>query len=107
MHSRRAVAVMFPVIFSMNTKVAVRAFLRGAAYSTPRMRLQNRNFGAVSLGFQPKDLVKISSGAEGTLSHAVHINKDGKPISPWHDIELNNGEYFNFICEVNQSIYRK
>ena len=29
-----------------------------------------------------------------------HSKSDGAQISPWHDVPLTNGEYFNFISEI-------
>ncbi|KAJ1415982.1 inorganic pyrophosphatase [Ochromonadaceae sp. CCMP2298] len=44
------------------------------------------------------------SGEHGTASYRVNfLDKDGngsRPISPWHDIPLRDGEYFNFITEI-------
>eukprot|EP00605_Chrysophyceae_sp_TOSAG23-4_P001971 GSChrysophyteH1.ASY1.ANO1.2182.1 assembled CDS len=41
------------------------------------------------------------SGQEGTDSYRVHFEKDGKRISPWHDIALNaEGGLYNYICEI-------
>ena len=30
----------------------------------------------------------------------MKYSENGKSISPWHDIPLRNGEYFNFINEI-------
>jgi inorganic pyrophosphatase len=41
-----------------------------------------------------------TSGAAGTESFRVFFQSDGKAISPWHDIPLQAGDYYNFISEI-------
>lgn len=41
-----------------------------------------------------------TSGQAATTEYRVHFHDNGKSISPWHDIPLRNGEYFNFINEI-------
>jgi inorganic pyrophosphatase len=40
------------------------------------------------------------SGEVGTESFRIFFKDDNKPISPWHDIPLRSGEYFNFVNEI-------
>jgi inorganic pyrophosphatase len=40
------------------------------------------------------------SGELGTASYRVNFLNGSRPISPWHDIPLRDGEYFNFITEI-------
>ena len=41
------------------------------------------------------------SGTVGTDNYRISFtNVNGKVISPWHDVPLENGNYHNFICEV-------
>ncbi len=40
------------------------------------------------------------AGTEKTESYRVFFKDGSKTISPWHDIPLKNGEYFNFINEI-------
>lgn len=43
----------------------------------------------------------IESGEPGTEDYKIHFKDvSGKEISPWHDIPLSNGNYYNFVCEV-------
>jgi len=39
-------------------------------------------------------------GAPGTTEFRVFFQEGGKTISPWHDIPLKNGEFYNFINEI-------
>eukprot|EP00597_Dinobryon_sp_UTEXLB2267_P015041 CAMPEP_0170113420 /NCGR_PEP_ID=MMETSP0020_2-20130122/9879_1 /TAXON_ID=98059 /ORGANISM="Dinobryon sp., Strain UTEXLB2267" /LENGTH=259 /DNA_ID=CAMNT_0010339775 /DNA_START=798 /DNA_END=1577 /DNA_ORIENTATION=+ len=41
-----------------------------------------------------------SSGDLATPEYRIKFSSDGKDISPWHDIPLKDGEYFNFINEI-------
>lgn len=41
-----------------------------------------------------------TSGAAGTETFRVFFQEDGKTISPWHDIPLKAGAYYNFINEI-------
>jgi inorganic pyrophosphatase len=40
------------------------------------------------------------SGEPGTTEFRVFFERDGKKISPWHDIPLKSGDYYNFISEI-------
>ena len=41
------------------------------------------------------------NGQPGTDGYFVSFkDMSGKNISPWHDIPLENGHFYNFICEV-------
>ena len=40
------------------------------------------------------------TGEAGTESFRLVFSEGGKTISPWHDIPLKNGEYFNFVNEI-------
>ena len=40
------------------------------------------------------------AGTEKTESYRVFFKDGSKTISPWHDIPLKNGEYFNFVNEI-------
>lgn len=39
-------------------------------------------------------------GAEGTDSYRMFFKNGDKKISPWHDIPLKDGDFFNFIVEI-------
>jgi inorganic pyrophosphatase len=41
-----------------------------------------------------------TSGEKHTKEYAIFFRKEGKLISPWHDIPLINNKNFNFICEI-------
>merc|ERR1719311_720945 len=43
--------------------------------------------------------VETSSSGEG-LDFKMSFTKDGKAISPWHDIPAMDGDMVNFICEI-------
>jgi len=40
------------------------------------------------------------TGAAGTTEYRVFFNDNGKVISPWHDIPLKSGDFFNFVNEI-------
>ena len=42
----------------------------------------------------------ITEGATATPQYRVFFKDGEKTISPWHDIPLKSGEYFNFIAEI-------
>ncbi len=48
-----------------------------------------------------------SIGQSATLEYRVHFQDNGKTISPWHDIPLRNGEFFNFINEIPKNTKAK
>eukprot|EP01036_Dinobryon_divergens_P032880 gene32880-42557_t len=39
-------------------------------------------------------------GEVATTEFRIQFSTDGKQISPWHDIPLKDGEFFNFINEI-------
>lgn len=40
-------------------------------------------------------------GETETLEYRLHIQQNGKDISPWHDIPLSSKEgFYNFVCEI-------
>lgn len=43
-----------------------------------------------------------SSGEAGTKEFRINFEMCNKAISPWHDIPLRSGEYFNMITEVSK-----
>lgn len=48
-----------------------------------------------------RNLVTTSTSGEPlTTGFRINFQDNGKPISPWHDIPLKNGEYFNYINEI-------
>lgn len=47
-----------------------------------------------------KAISTSSTGAAQTVDYRLHFLKDGSPISPWHDIPLRQGDFFNFISEI-------
>ena len=40
------------------------------------------------------------AGAPGTMEYRVFFQEGAKKISPWHDIPLKAGEYYNFVNEI-------
>lgn len=48
-----------------------------------------------------------AAGAAGTSEFRLKFSDNGKQISPWHDIPLKNGEYFNFINEIPKNTKAK
>lgn len=46
-------------------------------------------------------------GEVGTPDFRIKFMEKGKVISPWHDIPLRNGEYFNFINEIPKNTKAK
>jgi inorganic pyrophosphatase len=46
-------------------------------------------------------------GELGSLDYRFSFLRNGKPISPWHDIPLKSGEYFNMITEIPKYEKRK
>ena len=85
--------IVMPVLASISSNSAVRAFARNAAF-----------FSSIRSGTHraatPEALAIIATGVKDTLNYAVNIQKNGKIISPWHDLPLKNGAYYNFVCEV-------
>jgi inorganic pyrophosphatase len=39
-------------------------------------------------------------GTPGSDDFRINFSEKGKQISPWHDIPLRSGEYFNYINEI-------
>jgi inorganic pyrophosphatase len=54
-----------------------------------------------------KGITTYISGEEGTTSYRVFYKDGDKIISPWHDIPLKNGEFFNFINEIPKNTKAK
>jgi len=48
-----------------------------------------------------------SSGEVASTEFRVNFAVDGSPISPWHDIPLKDGEYFNFVNEIPKNTKAK
>lgn len=44
-------------------------------------------------------------GELGTTEFRLEFERDGQRISPWHDIPLRNGEFFNYVNEVKICFY--
>merc|ERR1719203_1001723 len=49
----------------------------------------------------------VETGAANTTEYRVKFQKDGKDISPWHDIPLKEGDCYNFICEIPKNTKAK
>ena len=56
------------------------------------------------------------SGEQGTQSERMHLTHRGQKISAWHDIpfrpkvgekEVQQGDVFNFVCEMPMGCYIK
>lgn len=60
--------------------------------------IQRRSFTSTNLN--SLNLTTISRGELGTLEYKLNYEKNGKEISPWHDIPLKNENNYNFITEV-------
>ena len=61
-----------------------------------------------SRGLTARTAVTSSTfGAAGTQEYRVNFFDGDKPISPWHDVPLKNGEYFNFINEIPKNTRAK
>jgi hypothetical protein len=90
----RRLCIVVPVLASLSSNNTARAFSRNAAL-----------FSSIRCGSQrptaPETLTVIASGVKDTLNYAVNIQKNGKNISPWHDLPLKSGAYYNFVCEVS------
>lgn len=57
--------------------------------------------GVLSRAWARNAVTSESTGAAGTTEYRVFFKGDGgKAISPWHDIPLKAGEYYNFINEI-------
>ena len=67
------------------------------------------------LGFAPRLVGSLRSfvrsatttsvtGAAGTTEYRVFFNDNGKAISPWHDIPLKSGDFFNFVNEIPKCV---
>ena len=41
-----------------------------------------------------------AKGEAGTMDYRLFFQDGAKTISPWHDIPLKNGEFFNFVNEI-------
>lgn len=51
----------------------------------------------------PTDSLNITTSAVGeigSLDYRLSFFRNGKSISPWHEIPLKSGEYFNMITEI-------
>ncbi|KAJ1381455.1 putative inorganic pyrophosphatase [Ochromonadaceae sp. CCMP2298] len=60
-----------------------------------------RGVPLVAKRFAPFAAVSTStSGEAGTDTFRVNFADGGKAISPWHDIPLKDGEFFNFVNEI-------
>lgn len=46
-------------------------------------------------------------GEAGTANFRIKFAENGKTISPWHDIPLRNGDYFNFVNEIPKNTRAK
>lgn len=52
-------------------------------------------------------VTSTSSGEFGTPDFRIHFTENGRTISPWHDIPLRNGEFFNYINEIPKNTRAK
>lgn len=63
--------------------------------------------GVLSRSWARNAVTSESTGAAGTTEFRVFFKGDGgKAISPWHDIPLKAGEYYNFINEIPKYVDR-
>jgi inorganic pyrophosphatase len=42
----------------------------------------------------------VPSGEAATTEFRINFHKDGNTISPWHDIPLKDGEFYNTVIEI-------
>lgn len=47
-----------------------------------------------------KAFTSAPSGAAGTTDYRIGYQKDGKPISPWHDIPYKEGSFYHTVIEI-------
>lgn len=57
--------------------------------------------------FKRDAVTSATAGEAGTESFRIFFSQDGKAISPWHDIPLKNGEYYNFVNEIPKNTKAK
>merc|ERR1711865_1001426 len=54
------------------------------------------------------DITVDKAGEFGTTDFTMTFKKDGKTISPWHDIPLEAGDgMYNFVCEIPKMSLKK
>jgi inorganic pyrophosphatase len=54
------------------------------------------------------DITVEKSGEFGTTDFTMYFKKDGKTISPWHEIPLEAGDgMYNFVCEIPKMTLKK
>lgn len=65
--------------------------------------LSFQNFPTIARRFSSLTVKAVTSTPVGTVAtteYRVKFANNDKPISPWHDIPLKDGELFNFINEI-------
>merc|ERR1712008_320659 len=61
------------------------------------------------MGVSPRMEITLDKAGEfGTTDFTMTFKKDGKTISPWHDIPLEAGDgMYNFVCEIPKMTLKK
>lgn len=94
MHTKLFLPLLILSAMFTNSALAFRANSLLRISSKKRVNLVRSSLTARSA------VTTTSSGQVATPEYRLHFFDDGKPISPWHDIPLKNGEFFNFIAEI-------
>merc|ERR1712008_441242 len=77
--------------------LALSASLRVGAFSASTPRTISKAFARTTLAAIPVEV----SGEAGTKSFRLNYKgENGKPISPWHDIPLMDGDAYNMVVEI-------
>ena len=84
----------------LNMQAAVRA------PSSVAMRMMRRNFARVA--GSRMDITLEEAGEFGTTDYSMTFKKDGKVISPWHDVPLElEGGLYNMLTEIPKMTLKK
>eukprot|EP01038_Epipyxis_sp_PR26KG_P010164 gene10164-13672_t len=67
-----------------------------------KLPLQSRKFRSILSAYTTS-----TTGAVATQEFRIQFSDSSKGISPWHDIPLKSGEYFNFINEIPKNTKAK
>lgn len=81
------------------------ASFRPHARSLSSRHINGRSRPATDSAVQ--NITTSTVGELGSLDYRFCYFRNGKPISPWHDIPLKNGEFYNMITEIPKYEKRK
>lgn len=89
----------------MRLILALIAFIVMSFLNCNALRVGGRLSRGGSAAFSSSSIARFATtnsatGEAGTMEYRLFFQEGAKTISPWHDIPLKSGEYYNFVNEI-------